>query len=166
MSLERKTYLEDELSKINKSVKFIDCGGCGIFASYLYHALREKGLKPKIHMVTNPNASMLKINSTLKNNKKVDENKFNTREVARLDWTHFMIKLDGYLIDNNGVFEKIEKHTDIHYIRCKISRATVSIEILDSLNYDFILWWNNTYKRKNNMVLKNKIKKMVKNLVD
>lgn len=96
--------------EVLKHIKFINCGGCGVFAKTLHEILINLGYKPKIVLhikdhTTVPNYK--EVYSQLKKNKGdiITSDDFYR---ADINWFHISIKIGRTCYDSNGVYAPTE----------------------------------------------------------
>lgn len=159
MKLITKKALKRLLPQINEKVSFISKGGCGYFALYLYEELKAKGFNPEIRMLVYEYEDMNHANRIIKKCNEGDHEYF--WDVTSLNWTHFMVKLNGYFIDNSGVFYGVSRHTNWSFSSCRATKE-FSVEVLKDMLKECD--WNSAYDRRKNRTMKKEIKKIVKNL--
>ena len=160
----------DMLLPITHKVPYINNGGCGIFASYLYKELVKYGFKPKILTLTSYGVDKDEIrdykNSYLPNLRYSRKNNRSPNNGAK---SHYMVKLGNFALDCSGSFAfqkqkdhtvKIEKREYIYGIL-----GTISIEDLDYLIK--MEWaWNYCFERKHSPKIQRLIKKQLAKILN
>lgn len=96
--------LYEEYKPINEKVKYINHGGCGIFAEHLYYTLIKLGLKPSLGVITrNVKGMRERIIAWKTHSGAVAESVFVVNHgYACID--HIVVILEGKIIDSEGVY--------------------------------------------------------------
>lgn len=139
------TALATEFEVINSEVPNIHYGGCCVFAEALYRLLIKLGKKPEIVISTENPLRMLET--------------FENRSPYYIDVLHAFIMVDGFIIDNNGVYNNTDEllhHSDFRYSCMKLTLKEVHW-----LN-NKVGGWNRRYNRELTPKMKLLIKKLYK----
>lgn len=160
----------DMLTPITLKVSYINCGGCGIFASFLYKELIKFGFKPKILVFKTWSVDRDDIkeykNSYLPDIQNSRKNNSNPKNGAK---SHYMVKLGNFALDCSGDFPFVrQKDKSIHIEKYECTYAllgTMSIEDLDYLIG--IKWaWNPEFNRRHSKRIEKLIKKQLAKILN
>jgi uncharacterized protein YdeI (YjbR/CyaY-like superfamily) len=99
ISKDFKTKYEELSFELNKKVRAINCGGCGCYAISLSDTLKELGYQHKFVVVFHRKESLI-------NGKKFLQEE-NMTDFLHCGWTHIMLKVNGKLIDSEGIFNNL-----------------------------------------------------------
>lgn len=136
----------EEIKPINVKVRYIHCGGCGVFAEHLYDLFAKLGHKPKLVIITNSAKDM---------DKRVKGKAYTSYPSLK----HIIIKIDKYYVDNLGVYAKVENvpYFDGKSECCK----SLTIDKLREWNGNASMW-NDTFNRKHISTITKKINNVYK----
>jgi hypothetical protein len=165
--------IADMLFPINKRIKRINSGGCGIFAVALCRELLKRGIKAKTitfeeHYVNEWDKKEYK--NVLHNLRRSKELKI---EPYRGAHSHYMVKVGPYVIDSRGAFKikSINKKGTlskrIEYTPCFSQELFLLGTIpVDDLNYlNSMGWaWNDAFRRSSKRFVEQRIKEQLKKL--
>jgi len=125
-----KDELLPRLSRIDREVKNVNCGGCGIVAEAVYKFLRARGRKPRL-VVYLEDLDDKRILKTFIQNNRYDA------DIA----VHVVVKYGRYLIDSRGFISSREASLD--QATCT---TPVPLEFLEKWNQNEH-GWNSRFKR-------------------
>lgn len=160
--------IADMLRPINRKIKNINKGGCGIFAVALCKELLKRGYNAKILSLQSESISIYtkkdyqySFLAKLRNDHKA---KKEPRNGAK---GHYMVQIGSYAIDSRGAF-KIQKRSfnkyicyDIHIVNIL---GTIPLADLQYLN-KFAWAWNDTFRRTSKGSIEKLIKEQLKKIL-
>lgn len=158
--------LYNEYKPINEKVKYINHGGCGIFAEHLYCTLIKLGLNPSLGVITrNAKGMMERIIAWRSHNGVIAESIYEVNHgCACVD--HVVVILEGKIIDSEGVYNSYKEIKDGRYSEYEIT-DTLCLKVLRSWNNEGN-FWNWFFDRSNIKLIEKKLedcyKKVKKNL--
>ena len=141
--------LVSEFQKINNSHRYINRGGCGIFAEFAYRSLVKIGLKPKLAVITRQGMSKTEVKMNLRNNSGAYE----------IPFSHIVLVLDKKYIDSTGAYDDYKSITRLYEDHLCV--VGMDIDHLSDWNADPYNW-NNMFDRKQIPSIKKKIKEVEK----
>ena len=136
----------NEYVSINQRIKYINFGGCGVFAEHLYDKLELLGFKPKLVVFTN-SCKELEKRLSLDEKKMID--------YWKGMFYHIMIMVDGYYVDCKWCSSEIPALYTKHEISKKLDIGT--LRYINQLPI-----WNSTFDRDNIPVIIKRLDKAYK----
>jgi hypothetical protein len=147
MTATRAKHIHKLLLPINKKVKDINWGGCGIFAKAFANMMIELGFKPTIMGVYCNNRPEMTHRSNLKNIRQ-NRTKAYSEEVEIYD--HYVVQIGKFYFDSefyniccDGVIEGIEEGKNIDYYPI----GKMDVDDLSYLINNNTSSWNCRYKK-------------------
>lgn len=140
---------------VKRAIPDINKGGCGIFTIALYNELVAMRLKPEIVAVIEC-ADVI----TEKQNREINKcvSMYELAKRKNYECSHFAIKLNGFYIDAQGVYETPQKMMNFEIRRFALTN--IKPEVLKKFNKN-PKGWNDTYDRKDNPKVEAIVKKMI-----
>lgn len=134
-----------DFKQIDKSIDYINNGGCGLFAEYAYEMLIKLGYNPQISILTNDFTTAYE---SVTNNKSGFETPF----------SHIIIELHGVFIDSAGFYIS-KRFIDGGYYNSRRFAIVKGLTLLMLKQWNTENIWNSRFNRIDNAsLLKEKIK--------
>lgn len=141
------TALYDQYQIVNSKVKYLNQGGCGVFAEGLFDVLTALGYKPTICIITPNKVGMTK--------------RVNNDDTGWASCTHMIIKVGKYYIDSTGVYNSITSMTAYHGYGYQELFVGISIDITREWNNN-PYQWNDSFNRRQIVTVKKILEKSKK----
>ena len=156
--MQRKVFspyeIGDMLFPINRKIKNINRGGCGVFAAALCSELLKRGYNVKIVALSPWSIGTYQKRQHKHFNCSLTHSRLNGKEPTMAAHSHYMVKLGKYLIDSRGAFELIKDSTNgSKFVEYGEDFCTyyviggVSLPNMQYLNQDSGSW-NNSFNRR------------------
>lgn len=163
--------ISDMLFPINRKIKNINKGGCGIFAVALHKELSKYDIESKILCFEDEAVfSWTRKEYSSSVIPKLRRARLNEKEPQRGAHAHYMVKIENYAIDSRGCF-KIQRNAIGRYIDyspcwCVLDvLGTIAVENIEYLT-KFKWAWKNEFRRTSKRSIEKLIKQQLHKLLN